>query len=87
MNVPAEFRRHLKKYTTKDNRIAAASYYGTFAVFFVSLILAINLAGIYVLAVPFVVICSFAGVRLYVLQHDCGHHSLFERKRANDVAG
>ncbi|MDZ7708992.1 MAG: fatty acid desaturase [Roseovarius sp.] len=30
---------------------------------------------------------AFATVRLYVLQHDCGHHSLFATRGINDLAG
>jgi acyl-lipid omega-6 desaturase (Delta-12 desaturase) len=33
------------------------------------------------------VVNALAGVRLYVLQHDCGHHSLFSKRRMNDLAG
>jgi hypothetical protein len=39
------------------------------------------------LVVPLIVVNAFAGVRLYVLQHDCGHGSLYSTKRANDLAG
>jgi omega-6 fatty acid desaturase (delta-12 desaturase) len=39
------------------------------------------------LVVPLIVINAFAGVRLYVLQHDCGHGSLFTTKGRNDLAG
>jgi omega-6 fatty acid desaturase (delta-12 desaturase) len=34
-----------------------------------------------------VIILAFASVRLYVLQHDCGHYSLFKTRWWNDVAG
>jgi hypothetical protein len=33
------------------------------------------------LVVPLIVVNAFAGVRLYVLQHDCGHGSLYSTKR------
>lgn len=84
-----DIRDYLKGYTTKDNRIASASYFGNFAVFFLALYLAIRLteAGMWVLALPFVVAAAFGGVRLYVLQHDCGHHSLFKTKWQNEIAG
>jgi omega-6 fatty acid desaturase (delta-12 desaturase) len=37
---------------------------------------------------PLIVVNAFAGVRLYVLQHDCGHASLYSStKRLNDLAG
>ncbi len=82
-----DIRQHLLKYTGKDDRLAAASYLGTFAVFFAGLAATIALAGQPLLALPLGAITAFAGVRLYVLQHDCGHHSLFASRRANDIAG
>jgi omega-6 fatty acid desaturase (delta-12 desaturase) len=36
---------------------------------------------------PAGVVFAFAAVRLYVLQHDCGHHSLFETRKQNEWAG
>ncbi len=83
----ADIRQHLLKYTHKNDWLAAASYFGTFAVFFVTLGLSLLLVDQILLALPFMVLTAFAGVRLYVLQHDCGHHSLFSTKRANDLAG
>jgi omega-6 fatty acid desaturase (delta-12 desaturase) len=80
-------RDHLQAYTGKSTALAAASYFGTFAAFFSLLYLAIAMAGTWYLAAPLVVLTAFAGVRLYVLQHDCGHHSLFVTRRANEIAG
>ena len=77
----------IKKFTMdwcdKDDRIASVSYFGTFAVYFTTLWLAIEaaFAAAWWAVVPLVVINAFSGVRLYVLQHDCGHHSLFSTKR------
>ena len=82
-----DIRQHLLKYTGKNDWLGAASYFGTFAVFFAALSLSIALADRLWLAFPFMVVTSFAGVRLYVLQHDCGHHSLFASRGANDLAG
>ena len=39
------------------------------------------------LMVPLAVINALSGVRLYVLQHDTGHHSLFETRVQNEIAG
>jgi omega-6 fatty acid desaturase (delta-12 desaturase) len=76
-----------RPYCRKDDRIAAASYFGTYAVFFACLAGAAlswpNLWGF----VPLAMLAGVAGVRLYVLQHDCGHHALFSTKRANELAG
>lgn len=84
-----DIRTYLKAYTDKDNRIASLSYFGTYAVFFPSIWAGANLydAGLWWAAVPFVVLITFSIARLYVLQHDFGHHSLFETKRQNDLAG
>ncbi len=84
-----DIREYLKGFTAKDNRIAGLSYFGTFAAFFCFLVVAIRIAGTewWWAAAPFVVLTAFAGVRLYVLQHDTGHHSLFETRRQNDLAG
>jgi acyl-lipid omega-6 desaturase (Delta-12 desaturase) len=82
-----QIREFTRPYTRKDDRIAAASYFGTYAVFFACLVGAAlswpNLWGF----VPLAMLAGVAGVRLYVLQHDCGHHALFSTKRANDMAG
>ena len=82
---------YLQGYTSKNDALAATSLFGTFAVFFAALYVAIRLAspdvGLWPLAAPFVVITAFAGVRLYVLQHDCGHHSLFCGRWMNELAG
>ncbi|SDI01563.1 fatty acid desaturase [Lutimaribacter saemankumensis] len=77
------------EYTEKDDRIAALSYFGTFAVYFAALGLGTwALASVHwILAAPFVVVLGFASVRLYVLQHDCGHASLFSKRQWNDWAG
>ena len=76
-----------RDWTDRDDRIASLSYFGTFAVYFFTLWLAVQAWPIWWLVVPLIVVNAFAGVRLYVLQHDCGHGSLYSTKRANDLAG
>ncbi len=71
----------------KDDRIGLLSYFGSFAVYFATLLIALNNADVAWVVIPMVVINAFAGVRLYVLQHDCGHRSLFDRRDWNDWAG
>ena len=73
-------------YVAKDDRLASLSYFGTFAVYFGTLVGAIALAAS-PWVVPLVVINALSGVRLYVLQHDCGHASLFSERWMNDWAG
>jgi acyl-lipid omega-6 desaturase (Delta-12 desaturase) len=85
-------REFTSRYCIKDDRIAALSYFGSFAVYFASLGLAIWAAGQphwagLLLAVPLIVVNALSGIRLYVLQHDCGHLSLWSRKEWNEWAG
>lgn len=80
-------REYTRQYCEKDNRIAALGFFGTFAVYFASLWLAISQAGMWWLMLPAMVVHAFAAVRLYVLQHDTGHHSLFRTRAQNELAG
>jgi omega-6 fatty acid desaturase (delta-12 desaturase) len=80
-------REFTRTYAMRDNRIAAASYFGTFAVYFLSLYLAIAHADTWAIMVPAGIVHAVASVRLYVLQHDTGHHSLFETRSQNEWAG
>jgi acyl-lipid omega-6 desaturase (Delta-12 desaturase) len=87
MTTLSDLRVAMEPWCRRDDRLAAASYVGSFAVYFGTLALALfaplPLAAVAVL----VVINALSGVRLYVLQHDCGHGSLFISRRANDLAG
>ena len=80
-------REFTRAYTRKDNKIASASFFGTFAVYFASLAGAIAYADALWLMLPFGIVHAFASVRLYVLQHDTGHLSLFETRDQNTWAG
>ncbi len=82
-----DLRAYTRQYTNKDNRIAALSYFGTFAVYFASLYLAIAYVNLWYVMLPAGIVHAFSAVRLYVLQHDCGHHSLFETRAQNELAG
>lgn len=80
-------REFTRQYCERDNRLASISYFGTFAFYFLTLYLAIQFYGTWWIVVPLVVVNALSGVRLYVLQHDCGHHSLFTERWMNDWAG
>ncbi|MEO9778371.1 MAG: fatty acid desaturase [Sedimentitalea sp.] len=80
-------REHTRKYCDKDNRLASLSFFGTFVVYFTSLWLAISQSGHWYVLIPAVVVHAFSAVRLYVLQHDTGHHSLFATRELNELAG
>ena len=79
----------LKPYTAKSDMRGALSLAGTLAVYAGALILGAHWAGqgAALAALPVIVILAFASVRLYVLQHDCGHLSLFATRWPNEVAG
>jgi omega-6 fatty acid desaturase (delta-12 desaturase) len=76
-----------KAYARKSDAMGGLSFAATFAVYFAALMMAGHYAGLLFISVPLVVILAFAMVRLYVLQHDCGHHSLFASQGLNTVAG
>jgi omega-6 fatty acid desaturase (delta-12 desaturase) len=85
----AALRAFLRPYTTKSDGRGALSFAGTLVVYGGALILGAALAeaGQWAGAVAMVGVLAFASVRLYVLQHDCGHAALFRRKGLNDVVG
>jgi omega-6 fatty acid desaturase (delta-12 desaturase) len=82
-----DIRDFTKQYTGKSDLRGAASFLGTLAVYGAALIGGALNAGTWWIVGPLVVVLAFASVRLYVLQHDCGHYSLFATKRLNDIAG
>ena len=75
------------RYTRKDNRLALLSLVLTLAVYFATLLLALEAIWTWWAVIPLVVLNAFAAVRLYVIQHDCGHWSHFETRGQNDLAG
>ena len=82
-----DLRSYTRKFARQDNRLAAASFFGTFFVYFSALAVAISFAEKWYVLLPAGVVFAFASVRLYVLQHDTGHHSLFETRGQNELAG
>lgn len=82
-----DLRAYTRQFAQTDNRLAGLSFGTTFAVYFASLWLAIAGAGHWYVLLPCAVVHAFSAVRLYVLQHDCGHQSLFETRRQNRIAG
>lgn len=80
-------REFTRQYCERDNRLASVSYFGTFAAYFATLYLALQFYDVWWLVGPLVVINALSGVRLYVLEHDCGHQSLFTERWMNDWAG
>lgn len=80
-------RNYTRQYCDRDNRLAALNYFGTFAVYFLSLWIALSYVSQWFILVPAVFVNAVSAVRLYVLQHDTGHHALFETRFQNKVAG
>ncbi|QGX98767.1 fatty acid desaturase [Roseovarius faecimaris] len=74
-------------YAHKSDVMGALSFLGSLAVYLAALIGGALVWGQWALVLPAVLILAFASVRLYVLQHDCGHASLFRTKWLNDAAG
>ena len=89
MGEDMELRQALRSYTAKDNRLAYLSLLTNLAVYFAALTAAILAVqqGRWLIAAVAIVVLAFAGVRLYVLQHDLGHLSLFETTRAERDLG
>ena len=82
-----EIRERLKPFTVKDDRIGALAFFPTFIVYFASLYLAITHVDTWYVLIPMMLVNGASAVRLYVLQHDCGHASLFKSRKHNDWAG
>ncbi|WP_293574272.1 fatty acid desaturase [Phaeobacter sp.] len=82
-----DLRAHTHQFCQKDNGLASLSFFGTFLLYVAALTVAIAFADQLVVLLCAGVVFAFAAVRLYVLQHDTGHASLFETRRQNDIAG
>ncbi|MCI2398882.1 fatty acid desaturase [Aliiroseovarius subalbicans] len=84
-----ELRQALRSYTKKDNRLAYLSLLSNLVIYFgavVASVLAVQQGNWLIAPLPIIVL-AFAGVRLYVLQHDLGHLSLFETRAQNQFWG
>ena len=76
-----------RPYTKKSDFVATISLMTTLAVYGGALVIGTTWWSSLWIAAPAIVILAFASVRLYVLQHDFGHHSLFTSKRLNEWSG
>ncbi len=87
MATLSELRAAMEPYTAKNDRFAVTSYVLSMGFYLATLGLAL-FGGLPVWAVGLLIVLNaLSGVRLYVLQHDCGHGSLFVSRRWNDLAG
>jgi len=80
-------RDYTKLYAVKSDAMGSLSFFASLAAYGGALTIAASHAATLWISAPMVVILAFASVRLYVLQHDCGHYSLFRTSRMNDAAG
>jgi len=82
-----EIRVFTRDWTARDDRIALLSYVATFVVYFSGMATALWSWPNLWMALPAIILTAFASVRIYVLQHDCGHASLFSTTKRNTWAG
>lgn len=85
----SNLRRMTRAYTGRDNRIALVNIAVTLSIYIAALIGAILVAqtSYWPLALALMCINGTMAVRLYMLQHDCGHGSFFTTRKLNDLAG
>jgi omega-6 fatty acid desaturase (delta-12 desaturase) len=70
-----------------DSKRAFIEVIGTLTVYFLSFWAAIQMQATLWAALPAMVLCGIAAVRLYVLQHDCMHRCFLKPKWLNDAIG
>ncbi|MBU3261234.1 fatty acid desaturase [Roseovarius sp. PS-C2] len=80
-------REFTRAYTGKSDTLGGLSLLATLGVYGGALTLAADSVDRWALVCALIVLLAFASVRLYVLQHDCGHYALFATKGLNDLAG
>lgn len=80
--------RHCLQFRDPDDRAAWFQFTTTFALFLatVGVMIVGAASGIYALLVLFLPAGGLL-VRLFAVQHDCGHHSFFSSKKANRAVG
>ncbi|SFB15724.1 omega-6 fatty acid desaturase (delta-12 desaturase) [Poseidonocella pacifica] len=76
-----------RTYAVRDNRRAIFSLVPTLILFFLALGLAAGFRDVPWILIPGVILTAISGVRLYMLQHDCGHGSFFTTRKLNDRVG
>lgn len=84
-----DIRAFTHQFVAKNDRLAAFGYLATWAVYLGGLAATIAAvqAGFWALVPATGLLTAFAIIRLYVIQHDCGHLSYFSTRRLNDLAG
>jgi len=78
----------VRRYQEPDTRAAVRQLLDTFPLFFASLLAAWYLVQHHwLLSLPFSLFAGGLLVRIFIIQHDCGHGSFLPRKAWNDAVG
>ncbi len=86
MNLPS--RKELMQKYSSNNKIAIVSFLVSFVLFVIFFLLSYHFIRINLLVSSFFsIITSLFLVRLFTIQHDCGHYSFFTKKYLNDYVG
>lgn len=76
---------HCRRYNGADTARSLRILVFNFAVFFA--LLAVIYHAHFIWGILFLLPAAFMLVRIFIVQHDCGHGSFFKSKRANDAVG
>ncbi len=80
-------KQHTRAYCAKDDARAWRETALTLVLYAASLAAALMALPNWWVAVPFAALTGLFGVRVYMLQHDCIHGSLFSARQMNDLMG
>jgi omega-6 fatty acid desaturase (delta-12 desaturase) len=84
----ANWREIVSQYQTPNNKRALVQILSTFIPFIALWILIYFTVQYSVwLSIPLFLLNAFFLVRIFIIQHDCGHHSYFRSKKLNNVIG
>jgi omega-6 fatty acid desaturase (delta-12 desaturase) len=87
MNV-ADWKRRLSPYASPDPVRSAGQLAATLAIFVLAVAAAFAAHRLHwALGLPLSVLAGVATVKLFIIQHDCGHRSFFRRSATCDVVG
>ncbi len=80
-------RQFTKSYSVAEDGLAWASLLPTLCFYTLSLLAAIMFRDSWILLALFVFLAAIGIIRIYMLQHDCGHNSFFEDRDMNTRVG
>lgn len=84
---PAEIRAAARRFAGADDRRAGLELGATLVAYALGLGTALAAIGTWWLAGPAMVLAAVAGLRAYMIQHDCFHGSFFRGRWANEITG